>query len=225
MDTVIKIGGSLAENPEQLKALCTKLSEFAKKYAITVVPGGGRFADVVRDFDKRFTLSSGISHRMAILGMDQFGLLLSQLIPNSCATYVLNDARQLSEIGVVPIFLPSRLMFKEAPLENSWNVTSDSIAAYVASRLHVAKVLLVTDVDGIFTEDPKKHAGAALIERMSAEELLKLNKRTSVDCHLPKLLLESQIDCYVVNGKNPERIEAVLAGQQATCTLIAARTE
>jgi aspartokinase-like uncharacterized kinase len=225
MDAVIKIGGSLAENPERLRALCTKLSEFAKKYAIIVVPGGGRFADVVRDFDQHFTLSSGISHRMAILGMDQFGLLLSQIIPNSCATYLLSDAKQLSEIKVVPIFLPSRLMFQEDPLENSWNVTSDSIAAYVASRLHVAKVLLVTDVDGIFTEDPRKHADATLIERLSAEELLKLNKRTSVDSFLPKLLLDVQVDCYVVNGKHPERIEAILAGQQATCTLIAARTE
>jgi hypothetical protein len=64
MDAVMKIGGSLAEDPERLRALCTKLSEFAKKYAIVVVPGGGRFADVVRDFDKRFILFSGISHRM-----------------------------------------------------------------------------------------------------------------------------------------------------------------
>jgi len=225
MDAVIKIGGSLAEDAERLRALCTKLSEFAKKYAIVVVPGGGRFADVVRDFDKRFTLSSVVSHRMAILGMDQFGLLLSQIIPNSCATYLLSDAKQLSEIGVVPVFLPSRLMFREEPLENSWDVTSDSIAAYVAGRLHVAKVVLITDVDGIFTEDPKKHSDATLIEKLSAEELLKFNQRTSVDRYLPKLLLESPIDCYVVNGKHPERIEAVLAGQQATCTLIAARNE
>jgi len=225
MDAVIKIGGSLAEDPERLRVLCTKLSEFAKKYAIVVVPGGGRFADVVRDFDQRFTLSGGISHRMAILGMDQFGLLLSQIIPNSCATYLLIDAKQLSGIRVVPVFLPSRLMFREDPLENSWDVTSDSIAAYVAGRLHVAKVVLVTDVDGIFTKDPKKHSDATLIEKLSAEELLKLNKRTSVDRYLPKLLLEAQIDCYVVNGKHPERIEAILAGQQATCTLIAARTK
>jgi aspartokinase-like uncharacterized kinase len=225
VDAVIKVGGSLAEDPERLRALCHKLSELAKKHAIIVVPGGGKFADVVRDFDQRFNLSSGISHRMAILGMDQFGLLLSQIIPNSCATYLLNDAKQLSEIEVVPIFLPSRLMFKEDPLENSWDITSDSIAAYVASRLQAAKVLLVTDVDGIFTKDPTKHADATLIEQLSAEELLKLNKRSSVDRFLPKLLLEAPIDCYVVNGKYPERIEAILAGQQATCTLVSARTE
>jgi aspartokinase-like uncharacterized kinase len=225
VDAVIKVGGSLAEDPERLIDLCAKLSELAKNYKLIVVPGGGMFADVVRDSDNHFNLSSGISHRMAILAMDQFGLLLAQITPNSCATYLLNDAKQLSEIKIAPIFLPSRLLFKEDPLENSWDVTSDSIAAYVASRLQAAKVLLVTDVDGIFTKDPKKHADAALIERLSAEELLKLNKRTSVDSFLPKLLLEARIDCYVVNGKHPERIEAILAGQQATCTLIAARTE
>jgi aspartokinase-like uncharacterized kinase len=225
MDAVIKVGGSLAEDPDALRVLCHRLGEIAKKYRIVVVPGGGKFADVAREFDQQFALSSDVSHRMAILGMDQFGLLLSQIIPNSCATYLLNDAKQLSEIRVAPIFLPSRLMFQEDPLENSWNVTSDSIAAYVASRLHVAKVLLVTDVDGIFTKDPKQHSDATLIEKLSAEELLKLNKRTSVDKFLPKLLLNTQMDCYVVNGAYPERIEAILAGQHTVCTLVKSRTE
>jgi len=222
LDAVIKVGGSLAEAPELLSALCIRLSELAKSYDFVVVPGGGRFADVVRDSDVRFNLSSGVSHRMAILGMDQFGLLLAQITPNSCATYLLSDAKQLSETEAVPIFLPSRLMFKEDPLKNSWDVTSDSIAAYVASRLQAAKVLLVTDVDGIFTKDPKKNEDATLIGRLSPAELLELNVRTSVDCFLPKLLLEAPVDCYVVNGRHPERVEAVLAGQQAVCTLIAA---
>jgi aspartokinase-like uncharacterized kinase len=224
VNAVVKVGGSLAEDPELLINLCTRLSGLAKSYELVVVPGGGRFADVVRDSDKRFNLSSEISHRMAILGMDQFGLLLAQITPNSCATFLLDDAKQLSATEVVPVFLPSRLMFKEDPLENSWDVTSDSIAAYVASRLQAAKLVLVTDVDGIFTEDPKKQEDATLIEQVSAEELLKLNTRTSVDRFLPKLLLEAPVDCYVVNGQHPERLEAILAGQQATCTLIAART-
>jgi aspartokinase-like uncharacterized kinase len=223
VDAVIKVGGSLAEDAERLKALCRKLRELAKKYALIVMPGGGRFANVVRELDQRFNLSSAVSHRMAILGMDQIGLLLCQMIPDSCATYLLDDAKQLSEVGVVPVFFPSRLMFKEDPLENSWDVTSDSIAAYVASRLSVAKLVLVTDVDGIFSKDPKKHSGAKLIKRLSAQELLKSNKITSVDRYLPKLLSQSPIDCYVVNGNYPERVEAILAGQRTTCTLVATR--
>jgi aspartokinase-like uncharacterized kinase len=225
VDAVVKVGGSLAEEPEQLIALCAKLSALAKNYGFVVVPGGGRFADVVRDSDERFNLSSGVSHRMAILGMDQFGMLLAQITPNSCATYSLEDARQLAETEAVPIFLPSCLLFKEDPLKNSWDVTSDSIAAYVARRLQAAKLVLVTDVDGIFTEDPKTKEDAVLLGRVSPEELLKLNKRTSVDLFLAGLLAEVHVDCYVVNGNFPDRVEAVLAGQQATCTVISAGTD
>jgi len=222
MEAVVKVGGSLAEDPADLRTLCIKLGEIAKKHKIVVVPGGGKFADVVRVFDQQFALSRGISHSMAILGMDQFGLLLSQIIPGSRAIYLLDDVRQLSESGAVPIFLPSRLMFQEDPLGHSWTVTSDSIAAYIASRLHISKVILVTDVDGVFTNDPKKYSDAKLIKRLSTRELLRLAKRTSVDQFLPQLLSRAQVNCYVVNGKYPERIEAILAGQDATCTLIAA---
>jgi aspartokinase-like uncharacterized kinase len=225
MDAVIKVGGSLAEEPTVLIALCNGLGEIAKKYRIIVIPGGGRFADVVRKFDRQYALSPEISHRMAILGMDQFGLLLSQFIPNSCATYLLTDAKQLSEIRVVPIFLPSRVAFQADQLEHSWSVTSDSIAAYVASLLHVNKLILVTDVDGIFTSDPKKHSDARLINELSASDLLALAQRTSVDQFLPKLLSNSQIDCYVVNGAYPERVDAILAGQHTICTMIMTRVE
>jgi aspartokinase-like uncharacterized kinase len=225
MDAVIKVGGSLAEEPTVLRALCNTLGKIAEKYRITIVPGGGRFADIVREFDRQYALSPEISHRMAILGMDQFGLSLSQFIPNSCATYLLTDAKQLSEIRVVPIFLPSRLAFQNDQVEHSWSVTSDSIAAYVAGLLHVNKVILVTDVDGIFTRDPKKHSDARLINELPASDLLALAQRTSVDQFLPKLLSNSQIDCYVVNGAYPERVEAILAGQYAICTMIITRAE
>jgi 5-(aminomethyl)-3-furanmethanol phosphate kinase len=223
VDAVLKVGGSLAVEPEQLIALCGKLSMLAEKYGLVVVPGGGRFADVVRDSDKRFNLSSGVSHRMAVLGMDQFGMLLAQITPNSCATYLLDDARQLAATEAVPIFLPSRLLFREDPLTNSWDVTSDSIAAYVAGRLQAAKLVLVTDVDGVFTEDPKGNEEATLIERLSVKALWELEARTSVDRFLGEMLVDASFDCYVVNGRYPERVEAVLAGQQAVCTLISAR--
>jgi aspartokinase-like uncharacterized kinase len=224
VDAVIKVGGSLAKDPERLSVLCHKLSELAKKYALVLVPGGGRFADAVREYDRRFALSSIVSHTMAILGMDQFGLLLSQVIPNSRVFCQLENAKEFSEAKDVPIFLPSHWLFQEDPLEKSWDVTSDSIAAYFASMVNAEKVVLVTDVDGVFTSDPKKDSDATLIERLSAEKLLALNQRTSVDCYLPKLLLEAPIDCYVVNGKYPGRVEAVLAGQQTRCTLISTGT-
>jgi len=218
--TLVKVGGSLALYPEKLRALCAKLSEASKKHRLIVVPGGGEFADVVRCLDARFSLSCGVSHRMAILGMDQYGLLLSDLMPNSVTVSKLEEVTYFLDLGKLPVFLPSNLLLSEDPLENSWNVTSDTIAMYLADRLQVHKVLLVTDVDGVYTNDPKKDSDAKLIKNLSASELLAVNKRTSVDKALPKLFLKLPIDCFVVNGLFPERIEAILDGREAVCTLI-----
>ena len=217
---VVKVGGSLALYPEKLKNLCLKISEFSKEQKLVVVPGGGEFADVIRRLDKRFQLSCNTSHRMAILGMDQYGLLLSDLMPCSVTTDKIEETNRFLCLDKLSIFLPSNLMFHEDPLENSWAVTSDSIAVYIASRLEVTKVLLVTDVDGIYNNDPKTVSDAKLIKDLTAIQLLTMNKRTSVDEALPKLLLNTPIDCYVVNGLFPERIKLVLEGQDSICTLI-----
>ncbi|MCW4003404.1 MAG: delta 1-pyrroline-5-carboxylate synthetase [Candidatus Bathyarchaeota archaeon] len=219
MSVVVKVGGSLAAYPKNLKSLCTKLNEIAKKQKLLIVPGGGEFADTVRNHDKKFALSRGASHRMAILGMDQYGLLLSDLTPNSCVVCSLEEAKKAADVGKVPVFLPFQLMLNEDPLENSWDVTSDSIAVYIAGKIGAGKVLLITDVDGIFTDDPKRNSAAKMIKEVSASELLG-RKRTSVDKFLPKLLLELSIDCFVINGLFAERVEAVLDGRDAIFTFI-----
>jgi len=219
MEAVLKIGGSLAEYPASLRKLCKELASVAKDHKILIVPGGGRFADTVRDFDKAYGLSNTIAHKMAILAMDQFGLFLSDITPNSCVSYSLEKVKN-SPSGTLPIFLPSRFIFHKDPLESSWDVTSDSIAAYIAGIVHAKKLVLVTDVDGIFTENPKKSLDAKLIAEVSAKRLLSWNKRTSVDRTLREILLKTELDCYVVNGKHPRRIKAVLEEQKSVCTHI-----
>jgi 5-(aminomethyl)-3-furanmethanol phosphate kinase len=217
---VVKVGGSLALYPEKLRALCTNLTKVSYKHKLIIVPGGGEFADVVRSVDTRFSLSCGVSHKMAILGMDQYGLLLSDLMPNSVVVSTLEKIEYSFKVGKLPIFLPSNLLLTDDPLENSWNVTSDAIALYIAKKLETNQVLLITNVDGIFSDDPETHSDARFIEHLSASELLAMNKRTAVDETLPKLLLKSHITCVVVNGLFPERVKAILDGQPAVCTLI-----
>ncbi len=217
MEAVLKVGGSLVEYPVSLKKLCKKLASFAKDHKILIVPGGGKFADVVRDLDKTYGLSNTIAHKMAVLAMDQFGLFLSDITPDSYVSYFLEKVKN-SPSGTLPIFLPSRFVFRKDPLESSWDVTSDAIAAYIAGVLHAKKLILVTDVDGVFTENPKKSLDAKLIANVSANQLLSWNRRTSVDRILPKILLKTKLDCYVVNGKHPRRIRAILENEKSVYT-------
>jgi aspartokinase-like uncharacterized kinase len=222
MDATLKIGGSLAEEPDKLRVLCLELSEMAKIHRITVVPGGGRFADVVRELDERFHLQNTIAHDMAILAMDQYGIFLSSVTPGSRTISTLEGAKQHSEAKHLPIFLPSGLMSRADPLPHSWDVTSDSITGYIARELGSAKLVLVTNVDGIYTKNPKDNPDATLIEEISVGELSRLDVRTSVDRYLPRIISEARLDCYVVNGRHPDRVSAILDNELPRCTRIRA---
>ena len=218
--TLVKLGGSLALQSEKLRVLCKNLNDASKNQKIVVVPGGGEFADTVRTVDQRFNLSCEIAHRMAILGMDQYGLLLSDLMDNSILVSMIEEVKDALDSGRLPVFLPSGFMLTEDPLEKSWDVTSDAIAVYLASRLHIKKVLLVTDVDGIYTRNPKKYPDAKLIKKTSSRELLKIGERTSVDKMAPLFASKYEINCFVVNGLFPERVISIIEGKNAISTRI-----
>jgi len=220
VEAVIKVGGNLAETPEVLRAVCKTLGQLARMHQILVVPGGGEFADLVRDIDMRYSLPPITAHRMAVLSMDQYAFLLSELTPNSERARNLGEIEEILGSNKAAVLLPSQLILEESSLESSWDVTSDSIAAYIADRLHARKLILITDVDGIFTYDPKTRAKARLLKTTSASELLKHGQRTCVDRFLPVMLLKTKFDCYIINGNHPQRIVKILANERTIGTQI-----
>ena len=180
----------------------------------------GEFADTVRAIDQRFDLSVQSSHQMAILAMDQYGYLLANLVGNSCLVNKFGNVKKALDSGKLPIFLSSSYFAYVDPLPNSWEITSDSIAVHIAGQLGACRVVLITDVDGIFTKDPRKFVDAKLISTLSAKELESFEERTSVDKYLPKLLSEIKIECYVVNGLYSKRVEDIFDHKKTICTLV-----
>ncbi len=216
----MKIGGSLAEMPKELRALCVVIRGLAAKHSFVIVPGGGRFADAVREYDSKFRLPPSVAHKLAIMGMDQYGILLSQLIPDAQTFEKISGIQEVLDNGKVPVLLPYKQIKHDKILEESWDVTSDSIAAKVASQLHAKKLILVTDVDGIFEADPKEYRRAKLMPKISIGTLMQTRERTSVDIFLPRFLSKNPIDCYVVNGMYPSRIADLLSNREAVSTQI-----
>ncbi|MGQ9468720.1 MAG: amino acid kinase family protein [Nitrososphaerales archaeon] len=219
MVTVIKIGGSLSEDSKSLVHLCKELIMISKNYEIIIVPGGGKLSDTVRYLYDKFKLSDEIAHRMAILAMDQYGLLLKDMMKEAILTYSLKDALKASKRRILSIILPSKIMLSLDPLEHSWRVTSDSISAFIASSLKAEKLILAKDVDGIFTADPIERNDVKIFERISASKLLK-EKSGCVDEVLPRILIEKKLICYVVNGKHPNRVKSILEGKRDIYTKI-----
>lgn len=169
--------------------------------------GGGEFANLIRKYDERLNFSDEAAHWTAIDCMDIVAKLACDKVDSAEIAADLDEAQKLSESGITPILITSRILREDDPFESSWEVTSDSIAAYVSHLLN-ANLLIVTNVNGIYTQEPNAK-GAKFIDVIGAETLLSFEE-TSIDLMLPSLLLEFGSDCYVVNGKYPERVLALI---------------
>ncbi|MGZ4857751.1 MAG: amino acid kinase family protein, partial [Methanobacteriaceae archaeon] len=149
MEWVVKIGGSLF--PEYSISLAEKL--VGRK--VLVLCGGGEMANQIREFNERTDFSPFANHQVAVLCLDILGILLADKIEGAKAVKSLRNAKKVLEDDELPILLPSSILNYLDPLEHSWRVTSDSIALYI-SHLVKAKLLIATDVDGIYTHSPSR---------------------------------------------------------------------
>jgi aspartokinase-like uncharacterized kinase len=222
INAIVKIGGSVFLNCRaSIKPLFKTITDMGRLFKLVVVPGGGPFADEVRRTYKEFELSDTTAHWMAILAMNQMAFMINQFLEGSRVVLDVSDARRASKGHRVPIIAPFRLIFNRDPLPHSWNVTSDSIAAYIAKSMRARLLILLKDVDGIYTDDPKKAKDAKLIEKVTASELIQNAKRPmGVDKMLPKVLMNSRVKTHVLNGSFPERLERVLKCEETTGTVI-----
>ena len=140
IDVVVKIGGSLLAHEAALTAVLDALGVSAHTL---VVPGGGPFADAVREVYDRGAVDDDAAHWMAVLAMDQYAELLAARMPGSSVVTNLADARRAVAAGRVPVLAPSRWLREADPLPHSWEVTSDSIAAWVAGQAQALRLVLL----------------------------------------------------------------------------------
>lgn len=171
------------------------------------VIGGGEFANLIRKYDNEIEFSEDVTHETAIDAMDILAKLLNDKLAFTDICYTIEEAIGISDLNKIPIMICSDILKENEPFAHSWDVTSDSIAAYIASLLD-AKLLIATNVNGIYTKDPSL-SGAELIKEIDVNKLLTFDE-SSIDLMLPTLLIEYGLDCYVVNGEYPERVLSIM---------------
>jgi aspartokinase-like uncharacterized kinase len=145
---VVKIGGGLAGSPDALRRAAEAVAAAAARTRLVVVPGGGPFADAVRAFDATYGLSPSAGHWMAILAMDQYAFALADLIPGGRLVEDGPGIQSALASGAIPILAPSRWLRAADELPHRWDVTSDSLAAYLAMLLGADELILVKPVSG-----------------------------------------------------------------------------
>ena len=198
---VVKIGGSLFPD------YAIELAKQLKNTNSVIVVGGGEFANLIRKYDSTQGFSAEATHYTAIDCMDIIAKLVNDKVDSAKLAFSIDEINEISDDGFTPIFVVSDFLKKDDPFECSWDVTSDSIAAYVAHVLN-ANLFIVTDVNGIYTQEPKE-PGSTFISKIDASKLLTFQE-SSIDVMLPSLLLKFGTNCDVVNGKFPERVLSLI---------------
>jgi len=173
---VVKLGGSLASHAADIIPVLR-----AARRPLLIVPGGGAFADFVRQSGSE----ADAAHWMACAAMDQFGwMLTAQGIKTTTRLAVPQHPR---------VLLTYCALRRYDPLPHSWDITSDTIAAWVAGRLG-GDLLVLKSVDGI----------------TAAGKLLTLVKQPVatdvVDPYFIPYVLEHGIRAFILNGTDTTRI-------------------
>lgn len=169
-DVIVKIGGGLLAVDGDLDIAVAAVGAFARACPTLVVPGGGPFADAVRDADRRFELSDDAAHWMAVLAMDQYAHLVVSRLEGGRVVFDLSEAEAAQRNGRVPVLAPFRLLREQDPLPHTWDVTSDSIAAWVAGAAGARELVLVKPrgatgslVDPGFAKVLPRHVAATIV--------------------------------------------------------------
>lgn len=145
---VVKLGGSLNQDAS-LPRWLELLAELGGGRVI-VVPGGGAFAGQVREAQTQWQFDDLAAHNMAVLGMAQTALMLQGLCPALQAGVGEEPLRRALQSGQPALWLPLDLLRGRPDELTSWRVSSDSLALWLAQRLHAERLLVVKscEIDG-----------------------------------------------------------------------------
>lgn len=136
--SVVKVGGSLVGDSERLRAL---LAECTTKN-VAIVPGGGPFADAVRTAQSALGFDDALAHRLALDAMGRMAEVFCSLEPRLTRAASLETVADALARGRSVVWDPAALKAGCPGIPESWEVTSDSLALWLATRLGAGRCIV-----------------------------------------------------------------------------------
>lgn len=199
---VIKLGGSLARSPLLRQWLDVLASGGG---SLVLVPGGGPFADEVRAMQHLWRFGESSAHRMALMAMEQYGTMLAGLRPELRPAMDRTQIRETLGHGQVPVWMPTRMTLGRKEIAESWDVTADSLAAWLAKTLGADCMVLIKS--------------AAVDPAWTLADLIQLG---IVDTALPGFLADGRVECRCLEAGGHAAMADALATGTPPGTLIRA---
>ena len=259
MRIVVKVGTStLAHatgrlNIQRMERLCRVLSDLKNAgHEIILVSSGafgmgvgklnlpGRPADMpskqaaaavgqcelMYTYDKQFTEYSHTVAQLLLTGED--------IKSEQRSRNVRNTLSRLLELGALPIINENdAVATDEIGVENTIG-ENDSLSAIVAAAIGADLLVLLSDIDGLYDKDPRRHPDARLIptvERVD-DELFTLAEDSSTGLgtggmitklRAAAIATEAGCEMVIANGSKPEVLYDIAAGRPAGTRFLTGR--
>lgn len=139
---VIKLGGSLCA-PDSIAAAIAWLERQAQSHPVVVVCGGGTYADTVRSEQRRLNFDDVVAHRQALLAMEQTAIYLQ----DRWKQFTGRDLPLSESAEPMSVWSPRRLLFDQSRVPATWDITSDSLAAWLAQHIGANQLSLMKSLD------------------------------------------------------------------------------
>jgi molybdenum storage protein len=181
---VIKLGGhgAIDYGKDVVLPLVDEIGEASRTKQLLIVTGGGARVRHVLDVGVDLGMPTGILAELAGKVSEQNAIMLAILFSKYNGVRVkreeLLDLPMLFHLGVLPVIhgTPPYGLYEHPPkIGRIPPHRTDTGALLMADVLGAKNCILVKDVTGLYTEDPRTHPDAELIPEISAEELLQMN--------------------------------------------------
>ena len=251
---LIKLGGSVITdkreyrkfNRDVVARLCSEIKESGKN--VVVVHGAGSFGHVLA---KRHDLNSGVSsedqipavaqvcfdvrelNSMIVRELNVAGIPSISVPPGSC--FMMSDRRisfgdgevirSMMDKGIMPV------MFGDVVQDHKLGFaicSGDQIMERLAELREFERIIFVSDIDGLFDEDPKDNPNARLYGTVDMGTLESVRSGSLVDDVTGGVyekmmsmlrMSSSDRDCMLINGTVPGRLASALRGEDVVCTI------
>jgi len=218
MKIVVRVGGSVVGSPLNASLIgnyVSLLNELKRQgHEVVAVVGGGSLA---RDFIK-VAAELGLEEAMRDWAAIHVSRLFAQLFVLGlgeagcgCVPVSVDEAQACLETGKVVVLGGLRP-----------GMTTDTVAALVGERVKADLLVKGSNVDGIYTKDPKKFSDAKKLDKLKFEDLGGLFEADRhmaginqiVDPEAIKVLRRCRLRTVVVNGYNAANVLSAVNGER-----------
>ena len=136
-----------------------------------------------------------------------------------------NTLHRLLELGAIPIINENDTVATDEIVIGD----NDTLAAFVSESVKADKLILLSDIDGLYTADPHTDPDATLIRYVNVVDDAMLSSASGSSCplgtggmvtklHAAKICLSCGCDMIITNGNNPDNLYDIMEGKSVGTT-------